>query len=249
MKRIYSFSWLRAAVCLPILLTGCAAPIDVVSADAPLFPMTSNETDPPSATTWISNRCGYSVRFSAPPQKVDLQAGANESFAEVMSNGDLNFNETASCHCWSNNLNPKIESVGQFEGNIRPGLKKFDANLTAISRFSGGKLYNDDNIIEYIADGRGQQGSYIARNRYFSNEICRFGVTRISLSTDLDSKNAYRFLASAQNLKASTPAINSPARASGDATERLRTLKNLFDQKLITPTEYEAKRRTILDSM
>jgi hypothetical protein len=63
----------------------------------------------------------------------------------------------------------------------------------------------------------------------------------------------------AESLAASTPAVRrcglpsaaSPAKSekSSSASERLRTLEELRDQKLISPAEYEERRKKILDSL
>src|SRR5262249_15159882 len=46
----------------------------------------------------------------------------------------------------------------------------------------------------------------------------------------------------------STAPKNAPA-ASGSVADRLQALKDLLDRKLITPAEYEAKRKAILDAL
>ena len=51
--------------------------------------------------------------------------------------------------------------------------------------------------------------------------------------------------------KAPVPAVRAASDAlSGDATAtRLRRLQGLFEQKLLTPGEYDAKRKSIIDSL
>lgn len=47
----------------------------------------------------------------------------------------------------------------------------------------------------------------------------------------------------------SAPAATAPSAVGGNAADRLRALKDLFDQKLISPAEYEQKRKAILDGL
>ena len=48
---------------------------------------------------------------------------------------------------------------------------------------------------------------------------------------------------------ATKPSTQSPPAAAGSPADRLQALKDALDRKLITPAEYEAKRKAILDAM
>ena len=245
-------NWRPLATALPLLLASCVQPPSVNGPEAkytPLFPMTSTDPVTGGQTVWRSERCGYSATFTIPPiSKPDSHPqGAN--FAESVENDMGNDGEAAACACFPDTLFPKNQSAFEFKSGLSGYLNEINGQIEQISKYAGGAVFNNDNVFDMIVDTSNSRGYFKLKLRAFSSDHCRFLVFTATAKGDSESK-ANNFITSARNLKAAVfmPQQAQPAKSS-DVAQRLRTLKGLLDQQLITPVEYETKRKALVEGL
>lgn len=245
---------LRGIAVLPLLLTSCVGASGIPQArSTPLFPMTSSLPAPRLADTWTSSTCGYSATFTElprSPRKDELPAEIIPDF-EVMGARlfqDQQKMELAVCACpLKSNIHPSNSTKFQLEQidlqrSIRSSAYKYE---NSVAEGQGGVK-----IWDYSESSPSAIGNVIFRGRNYLTDSCIFVVATSDLVNKEDPQAAYRFIASARSLSVPAQSLGSTSLpVPADVAQRLRALKNLSDQQLITPAQYEAKRKTIVDGL
>jgi len=220
-----------------------------------IFPVAESTRSPANGHDWKSDRCDYSITFSGVPIDVSKEVPqSNLSYVYSMQYIENNiegnykkYSEDAQCACPKNNGTPsnitKYQSAQAFGGAI----KTMDYSIVKSSFIETSPL---GKFAEFEATSPSMMGEIIARMRIYYGKQCIFVVTTEALRAGDDAPRAIAFLNSARNpnVPQSLPVANPPPQAN-DAASRLKALKDLLDQKLITPVQYEAKRQAIIDGM
>jgi hypothetical protein len=165
-----------------------------------------------------------------------------------MRYSEAEYVEIAECGCpKSDNTIPANITKYQSNSGINKFMKERDYNVTKSAYIENSAL---GKTAEFEGITPSAQGEQISRGRLYYGSQCIASVTVTTLRTSGDAPRAIAFLNSARKLSTSiTLPTVIPAAQATDAVSRLKALKDLLDQKLITPSQYEAKRQSIVDGM
>jgi len=217
---------------LPLILATCA-PEEMPSA-------------PGYVTPWTSQRCGYSVVFDGRPSPgaAASTSAPNVESVEGMRLAYASGRDSAECVCYSSAVTPKNATPAQVRQLFGTVGKELSTAQTSFE-FSDGP--DGIKIWDIAARTPSAMGELSYRIRVYAGDRCIFGAETVRYLVKDDGVSGTRFLASIIDSK-SVRMAGGVARAtrSPDTAQRLRNLQSVFDQKLITATEYEATRKEIL---
>jgi hypothetical protein len=103
---------------------------------------------------------------------------------------------------------------------------------------------------EMVGKSPSPNGDLSWKYKGFLQRQCVLSIASVVLTSSSLDARGYAFINSVRDLSSPQmqPVSLSPAPPS-EAVARLKVLKDAFDQKLITPSEYETKRQSILGGM
>jgi hypothetical protein len=195
--------------------------------------------------------CPYTVEFPGPVQSTtEVPKGAGADRAVILANLEGNTFLAAGCLC-SNTLNwgdvpeSAAAQVGEWVANSS-GVRISDVHVTDLG--SEGKSISATWEASSIESGPLQGLSPIhveARNIYFGK--CKFEVAAGGRTGAYDHARVALFRESARRVRAQPVTSVSPPPT--DTRRRLEQLKDLYDRNLITPQEYDTRRKAILDAL
>jgi putative oligomerization/nucleic acid binding protein len=185
--------------------------------------------------------CPYTVVFPGSVQSTtDVPKGANVDRALSLANWDASSVVISVCGC-SNTLDlgeiPEAVAVQGLEWQLKStGGRVSDVKFT--DEGVNGKA------LSATLETEGDQGhlQLLARANYFGK--CSFLVAGGGRIGEFDHQRVARFMETAKRIGA-----QSTAPTSSGTVRRLEELKDLRDRNLITPQEYETRRKAILDAL
>jgi hypothetical protein len=239
-----SSDWIIGGATLP------TQPPSFPSSSTSIFPM-ADGTRPENGEDWTSGQCEYAVTFSGKPSQVAASSEyVQMKYISPTAKGNAR-SEEANCRCRSNATPSNITRVQSTEG-FGGLIKKMDHNILNSSFVETSPL---GKFAEFESIAPSVGGDHISRARFYYGKKCFFILEVLAPRADDDPSRAFAFLNSTRlnsprNLTVpnSLPSAN-PTPQTNDAASRLKALKQLLDQKLITPAEYDAKRQSIIDAM
>lgn len=233
---------------LPLLVLGCAQSETlqgvVRAGNSPIFPSASSTRAPSSAVSWSSERCGYSVLFGG-ETSADTANVQNAEFSEARKFANDTLGESASCVCYSKDVNLSNSTTFQIDLWAKETADRLNFYKYETSYSDGVK---GEKIFDQSSMSKSPFGDVILRARRYLAENCYFSLIATHLADGDQGREALRFIASAKRKQPLQTAAPLPV-VSSDVSQRLQSLKTLFDQKLISPAEYETKRKAIIDGL
>jgi hypothetical protein len=244
---MYEDSMRRSVAVLSVALLAACVPTttSTPSYTESIFPAISTSR-PTNSQDWKLDRCGYTVTFSGKP--VDFTNDVpqvNLSYDYSLKYAEAEYEEVAECGCPKKaTAIPSNITKSQSNYFLSQFMKERDYKLIKaayLEKSPQGK------IAEFEAQSPSMLGELVARGRIYYGSECITSLMVTMLRTDVEVPRAFAFMNSPRK---PSPLTSSPPTApSVDASSRLKALKDLLDQKLVTPAEYDAKRRAIIDGM
>jgi len=195
--------------------------------------------------------CPYAVEFPIKPQSstdIPKNVGADRGL-ELFANWDANTALVSACAC-SNTLNWGEVPEAVAVQNVEWQLKSTGGKLSDVYFSDHGP---DGKSLSATIEGSFNNGPLQAygplqlRMHAFYFGKCFFMVAGGGALGRYDEPHVARFLQSAGPIGAQPATSISPPPT--DSRRRLEELKDLYDRNLITPQEYENRRKAILDAL
>lgn len=219
----------------------------------PLFDEVSIAANPSTSSVQRYDHCNTRVTFTGTARLMsspEIDAIKKSSGATKFISGHIyetgTYSEGAVCGCFD--LDIALENTNNADIERRFGetaSNKSSKNMQlSIFKKNPNKKYVDMQH-SYLTEF----GEIFEKIRTVYTGKCQFMALTWARASFDDAISASRFLSSIDNLQSPSPLPSAASQPSGDAAQRLRSLKNLLDQKLIVPSEYEARRKAILDGL
>jgi hypothetical protein len=215
---------------------------------ATLFPVALGASSIANGQDANTGRCEYSVTFSGAPtetsKNVVEDSSSNYKYSQTYQADK--YEEVFSCSCFDKaGLTPSNITKSQSYFNTEKSLSQADYKIV-------NSLFTETSplgkVAEYEALSQSVWGELVLRLRIYYRQQCLLAVGSAHVRGNADTSRAIAFL---NSVRKAVPqqVVPSIAPNGTDASSRLQGLKQLLDQKLITPAEYGAKRQSIIDGM
>jgi hypothetical protein len=186
--------------------------------------------------------CPFTVVFPGPIQSTtDVPKSANVDRATSFANWDSSTVVISVCGCSDTLDLGRIPEVVAVQG-LEWQLKSSGGRVSDVKFTDEGA---DEKSVSATLETEGDQGhlQLLARANYFGK--CSFLVAGGGRIGEFDHQRVARFMATARRISEQAPNSTPPS----NSARRLQELKDLYDQKLITPQEYETRKKAILDGL
>lgn len=197
---------------------------------------------------WTAGSCEYNVTFSGTPTDVS-KSKALENVTEddhAMQYQEQSYVESARCQCYKDRF---PSQVTKYQALTSLNQELTDKDMI-VHKSSFSEVSPLGKYVELEGKTPSALGDLTLRLKAYLQKKCLLVTTAISLTTGPDTARAIAFLNSTRDPRAPKPMpIVSPVPQRNDAASRLRALKDLLDQNLITPVQYNAERQSIIDGM
>jgi len=253
----HSIGFRLASIFYGIMITslcGCSGAVGGSRASSsPLFDEMNIVSIPAEANVRRYDQCHASVSFNGVPRlmsSVEIDQIKKSSGIGRFVGGHIyemgNYSEGAVCGCY--NTDVALENTNNYDLEKKfAGIAEGKSSRTfQISIF---KKEPEKKYVDFQHSFLTEFGEISEKIRSIYSGNCQFMAMTWARAMHDDGNSASRFLSSVSKPQAPSNPPSAVSQLSGDAVQRLRSLKNLLDQKFITSAEYEVKRKAILDDL